>query len=231
MSFSEPNGTAATAQASSVTDKSKEETIKESGVAPIPATATKSRWKTVPTEGLNDEPPKFNPYLADSFDHNQDEEQEENADRDDVDEDVDGEAMIEDEDVDGEPMVESSDDQQSPPGAGEEEDDEAMSEDPPHSDEETPDKMKDEDDMFDDNPVSTTITPLNPVEKKPKPKAKEGAVNPQVTGVTLGSGFGFKLSGFGSKSGGSFSTTSGTDDQGRKKRMKAQDMFANDDSD
>ncbi|KAF3938202.1 hypothetical protein ABW19_dt0203075 [Dactylella cylindrospora] len=178
------------------------ETSKQETAAP---SASKSRWRTVPeeTEAVQ---AKFNPYLAD---HTQTQGQEE--DDDDVDgeeleeEDVDGEPMEEDdEDVDGEPMLEDDDDDE-PDGEPmiEDEGDDTL----PKSDEEV--------DMFGRDPDPNL-----------GPESKKG--EPAVSGVTLGSGFGFKIGGFGAKAGGG---GGGNTEEGRRKRMKAEDMFAADDSD
>ncbi|KAF3154168.1 hypothetical protein TWF569_000993 [Orbilia oligospora] len=174
--------------------------IPKSEVAP-PSSTVNSRWRTVP-EDQETVKPKFNPYLADSIE-NQDED--ENLDGEELvdDDDVDGEPMEED-DVDGEPMVEEED-----------EDGEPMAEDEDEEVGDVGEKADEEVDMF---------VKSSEIEQKEPPKADP---KPVVSGVTLGSGFGFKIGGFGSKAG----AGAGSTEEGRKKRMKAEDMFANDDSD
>lgn len=112
---------------------------------------------------------------------------------------------MEEDDVDGEPMAEDNED----------EDGEPMVED---EDEEVGDAGKKPDEEVD------MFVKDSEIERKEPPKTDS---KPMVSGVTLGSGFGFKIGGFGGKAG---AGTGGTE-EGRKKRMKAEDMFANDDSD
>ncbi|KAK6358472.1 U2 snRNP-associated SURP domain-containing protein [Orbilia blumenaviensis] len=174
--------------------------ITKSEAAP-PTLSAKSRWRTVPEDQETGQP-KFNPYLADSADNQeggQDVDGEEL-----IDDDVDGEPMEEDEDVDGEPMVEDED-----------EDGEPMVEEDNEEVGDATEKPEEEVDMF--------IKDAEAVQKEP-PKIDS---KPMVSGVTLGSGFGFKIGGFGAKVG----AGAGGTEEGRKKRMKAEDMFANDDSD
>ncbi|KAK6517829.1 hypothetical protein TWF506_005005 [Arthrobotrys conoides] len=173
-------------------------------VAP-PSSTIKSRWRTVPEDQETDKP-KFNPYLADSLE-NQGED--ENLDGEELvdDDDVDGEPMEED-DVDGEPMAEDGDEDG-------DEDGEPMVEDEDEEVGDVNEKADGEVDMF---------VKGSEIEQKEPPKTDP---KPMVSGVTLGSGFGFKIGGFGGKAG----AGAGSTEEGRKKRMKAEDMFANDDSD
>ncbi|KAK6348404.1 hypothetical protein TWF718_006200 [Orbilia javanica] len=167
------------------------------------SSATKSRWRTVPEDQETDKP-KFNPYLADSIENEPENENVDGEELIDDDDDVDGEPMEEDEDVDGEPIVEDED-----------EDGEPMVEDEDEEVGNVGTKPDEEVDMF---------VKDSEIEQKGPPKVEP---KPVVSGVTLGSGFGFKIGGFGGKAG----AGGGGTEEGRKKRMKAEDMFANDDSD
>ncbi|EPS40283.1 hypothetical protein H072_5918 [Dactylellina haptotyla CBS 200.50] len=197
VAFSEPNGVPQQLAAATGSDAQKEETA-ASVTSSTPA--IKSRWRTVPEDQETGQA-KFNPYLADGKEE-QDEIDNEDVDGEElVDEDVDGEPMEEDdEDVDGEPMIEDDDDD----GA----DGEPM-DDADNQDDDPAQNSDDEVDMF------VKDSELDPLREEKQPA---------VSGVTLGSGFGFKIGGFGAKPG------SGAE-EGRKKRMKAEDMFANEDSD
>lgn len=165
-----------------------EEEAKE---APKEIMASKSKWRSV-SEG-EAEQPKFNPYLA-NVEHAT-----EDVDGDLIDEDVDGEAMIEDdEDIDGKPMVEDD----------EEADGEPMAEDEEKTEDKHEDVMDDEDDMFERPAIGF---------------AQKKEEEPPTSGPSLGVGFGFKFGGL--------SSSAGNGEKGRKKRVKAEDMFAADDSD
>ncbi|KAF3906226.1 hypothetical protein ABW20_dc0101793 [Dactylellina cionopaga] len=205
FAFSEPN--APQVAASSSSDATKVEN------APLAASTSvaKSRWRTV-AEDREPEQSKFNPYLADTTEKQAQDEEEEDVDGEElVEDDVDGEPMEEedyDDDLDGEPMVEDDEE--------EEEDGEPMAEEKDDADVDSAKKSDEEVDMF---------VKDSEIEREGASK-KEG--QPAVSGVTLGSGFGFKIGGFGVKAG---SKPGSSTEEGRKKRMKAEDMFANEDSD
>lgn len=165
-----------------------------------PPSVTKSRWRSVPEEEEVGQV-KFNPYLADSAET---QDQGEDVDGEELEEDLDGEPMEEDdEDVDGEPMLEDEEGEaDGEPMAEDDEDDHK------ESDEEVDMFVKDED-----------------IQSESSPKKEE----PAVSGVTLGSGFGFKIGGFGAKTPSSGGI--GSAERGRKKRMTAEDMFDPNDSD
>ncbi|KAK6543957.1 hypothetical protein TWF694_000676 [Orbilia ellipsospora] len=199
VAFSEPGGNAQpTTIATAVPEIVKLEAVSNTSSNPVPV---KSRWRTVP-EDQEPSQPKFNPYLADSNEAENQAEEEDVDGEELVDEDVDGEPMEEDdEDIDGEPMMEDDD----------EADGEPMPEEPGGGDAKSQQSEEEVDMFVKDSEIKDSGTQENDGE-------------PAVSGVTLGSGFGFKIGGFGVKAGNGV-------DEGRKKRMKAEDMFANDDSD
>ncbi|KAK6341137.1 hypothetical protein TWF696_008224 [Orbilia brochopaga] len=205
------------------------EVQKSDPVPQAPSSTVKSRWRSVPEE---QEVPtaKFNPYLANSAENEEPEGEEEDVDGEElVEDDVDGEPMEED-DVDGSPMA---DDDDNDDGGGSEaadgspigsDDDERKANTGKDRVDDTGSKSDEEVDMFVKEP--------EPLAERATERAEPPKEMPAVSGVTLGSGFGFKIGGFGAKAkaGGAWGSGGGTE-EGRKKRMKAEDMFANDDSD
>ncbi|KAF3924851.1 hypothetical protein ABW21_db0204427 [Orbilia brochopaga] len=208
------------------------EAQKADTVPQVSSSTAKSRWRSVPEEQESGSV-KFNPYLADTAENEEPEEEEEDVDGEELlEDDVDGEPMEED-DVDGSPMAEDDDDDDG--GGSEAVDGSPMAGDVDESDADAgkdrasdPSNKSDEEvDMFvkDPEPQAEQAT-----ERTEPPKEEQR--KPAVSGVTLGSGFGFKIGGFGAKAkAGGARGGGGSTEEGRKKRMKAEDMFANDDSD
>ncbi|EWC46942.1 hypothetical protein DRE_03704 [Drechslerella stenobrocha 248] len=208
VAFREPTAPQQLLQPAALDSTKAEATLQQA--SSTTSSVAKSRWKTVP-EDQEAGQVKFNPYLANSAE-TPDEGEDEDVDGEElVEDDVDGEPMDED-DVDGEEMAEDDDGDDEGDVAGEQ-----MAEDEKEDryDRRSKEESDEEVDMFVREPETERAEPPKKVE-------------PAVSGVTLGSGFGFKISGFGAKAGGG---GNGSTEEGRKKRMKAEDMFANEDSD
>lgn len=179
-----------------------------------------SRWKSVMAASAaqeNMEGKKFNPYLDVASDNNQTTENESEM----VDQHVDGEAMDEDEDVDGMPM---DDDDENIDGVPMTDSDEDMEDDDGGG-------IEEEDDG---NPLQETKETRND-HKEDAEKELDNKVDSETgTAITQSGSGGFKFQMGGSSTTGKDGSKSQVpgeveDNRVKRKRMRAEDMFAADD--